>query len=245
MKSGHICAIITARGGSQGLPQKNLCLLAGKPLIAHTIAAALECPKISKCFVTTEDARIRRASLRAGAEVIDRPLSLATDRALSRDVVVHALETLKTRGALPEHFALLQPTSPLRTSKHLRKCLDLYFRSTAASMVSVTEAEHHPFKSYRLQNGLLKPLFGIEHLDQPRQALPRVYRENGAIYVLASHLFLRNKSFFIPPVMPYLMPMEDSIDIDSAVDLFLAEALLKRRRDRRSWLRWQTRRTHP
>ena len=222
-----VCAIVTARGGSKGLPRKNLRLLGGKPLIAHSILAALACKRVGRCVVTTEDPEIKKAGLKWGAEVIDRPAALATDGALSRDVVRHALATLDGRGELPEVFVLLQPTSPLRTAAHLEACLSAFLASSAACAVSVTEEPHSPYKDFVIEGGLLKPLFGADGLEKPRQALPSVYRPNGAIYAMRSRLFLERMAFYVEPAIPFFMKPEESVDIDTELDLTLAEATLR------------------
>lgn len=229
MSPPEIIAIIPARGGSKGLPRKNLLSLAGKPLIAHSILAALECSQISRCIVSTEDPEIRQASLEYGAEVIVRPAELATDLALSADVVRHVLETLSGAGHQPEYFVLLQPTSPLRTGHHIQQCLQEFFAASAACAISVTETEHHPYKDFTVDHGFLHPLFGAEYLSQPRQRLPTAYRPNGAIYAMRSRTFLEHNGFFVEPALPYIMDNEDSIDIDSSFDLLVAELLLKSR----------------
>ena len=223
----EVLAIITARGGSKGLPRKNLRLLAGRPLISYSIAAALECPGITRCIVSTEDHEIKQVSLRFGAEVLKRPGSLAEDHSLSRDVVRHVLETLQEAGQCPPYFALLQPTSPLRNARHLLQCLDSFFAGEFDSAISVIEAEHHPRKCLSVSEGGLQPLFDIADLDTPRQKLMPAYRQNGAIYIGQVRRFLLDNSFFLPPVMPFVMDRQSSIDIDSEFDLKLAEMLLQ------------------
>lgn len=234
MSQPEVIAIIPARGGSKGLSRKNLRLLAGKPLIAHSILAALECSQISRCIVSTEDPEIRHVSMEYGAEVVDRPAELATDLALSADVVRHVLEALSETSHQPEYFVLLQPTSPLRTSHHIQQCLQAFLASSAACTVSVTEAEHHPYKDFILDNGFLQPLFGMEYLSQPRQRLPAVYRPNGAIYAMKSQTFLERNSFFVEFALPYIMGSEGSIDIDSDFDLLIAELMLESRQQAKS-----------
>lgn len=229
MSPPEVIAIIPARGGSKGLPRKNVLPLAGKPLIAHSILAARECSRISRCIVSTEDPEIRQVSLKYGAEVIDRPAELATDMALSADVVRHVLETLAGAGHQPDYFVLLQPTSPLRNGTHIEECLKRYLDSSVACTVSVTEAEHHPYKDFTLEQGHLHPLFGAEYLSQPRQRLPAVYRQNGAIYAMRCRTFLEHHSFFVEPALPYIMANKDSIDIDSGFDLQVAGLLLSSR----------------
>jgi CMP-N,N'-diacetyllegionaminic acid synthase len=221
-----VYAIITARGGSKGLLGKNLRLLNGKPLIAYSILAARGCPYISRCIVSTEDDEIRRESIKWGAEVIDRPHELATDNALSQDVVRHVLEKLRSEKDIPDFFTLLQPTSPLRTAEHLKSCLDAFFKADALCTLSVTEAEHHPYKAFITEGDILHPFFDIESLDKPRQTLPKVYRQNGAIYVINSEIFLKENTFFVPPVLPFVMGREESIDIDTEFDLRMAQLVM-------------------
>jgi len=222
-----IFAIITARGGSRRLPGKNLLPLAGLPLIAHTIKAALECPLIDRCFVTTEDPMIKKVSLRWGAEVIDRPKRLATHLALSEEVIRHALTFLKGKKEYPDYFVLLQPTSPLRNAVHLTRCLKKFLRSKLSCCVSMTEAEHHPHKSLIMEKGNLAPYAYAKNLDMPRQLLPKAFRPNGAIYIMRSDTFLKKNAFFIQPFMPFMMSQRDSVDIDTKLDFKVAEILIK------------------
>jgi len=224
----NILAIITARGGSKGLPRKNLLPLRGKPLILHTIEAAKKTLAIRRCIVSTEDAEIKEISLRNGAEVIDRPLVLADDNSPSSDAVRHVLELLRCLGEMPEYFVLLQPTSPLRTAAHLTACLEQYFRSGAACAISVVEAEHHPYKCFTLDGKYLNPFADEKSLEMPRQALPRVYRQNGAIYIMPTELFLKKGCFYASPAMPFIMDPKDSIDIDTPLDFQLAKIIVEK-----------------
>lgn len=223
-----VAAIITARGGSKGIPRKNVRLVCGKPLIAYSIEAALNCSIIDDCYVTTDDDEIKEVSRQWGAQVIDRPAELATDTALSSDVVVHVLDCLNEQNRFPEHFVLLQPTSPLRTAQHLEKCLSGYLHSGMKSAVSITEAEHHPWKM--LISGVhgLQPLKDYQSLESPRQLLPKAYRINGAIYCMSSALFLEKRSFYIEPAYTYPMSQLESIDIDSEMDLIILEMILQK-----------------
>lgn len=225
-----ITAIITARGGSKGIPRKNLRLLDGKPLIVHTIDSALSSCKISRCLVSTEDPEIKEVSQAAGAEVLDRPQYLATDEALSRDVIWNVLCELKTKKRLPELFMLLQPTSPLRNSFHIDSCIACFSEGAAACAVSVTDVGHHPFKMLKVTRGILEPVTCWEDLETPRQKLPQIYRPNGAMYLMASRMFLTHKTFFVPPVMPFIMSEQESVDIDDLSDLDLCESILKERK---------------
>lgn len=191
----NITAIITARGGSKRLPDKNLRLLNGIPLVAHTIMAALKSPSIERCFVTTDSERIKLISRKYGSEVLDRPPEFAQDKTSSEDTVRHSLSAL---GYKPEYFILLQPTSPLRTSKHIEECLKALFDSRCECAVSVKESD------------------GGNN-----------YIENGAIYIMKTDLFLERNSFYVSPLIPYPMSDEDSVDIDTIEDFERAEKILK------------------
>lgn len=221
-----IDAFITARGGSKGLPRKNVLPMNGVPLVAHSIAAAKECPLIRNCWVSTEDEEISLVSKSHGAEVISRPPELSGDTAMSSDVVLHMIEYLETIKILPDYFVLLQPTSPLRTHIHVKECIEGFLNSDYKSAVSVTEIEHHPHKCFYFNNDELNPLFGYEYLDKPRQLLPKVFRQNGAIYIVGIENFKKNKRFVIPKIYPYIMSNELSIDIDTYSDFKSAEQLL-------------------
>jgi CMP-N-acetylneuraminic acid synthetase len=229
MFSPKMVAFIPARGGSKRLPGKNVKELCGKPLIAYSIEVALECPEINACYVSTEDPSIASVAQEYGAEVIERPQELALDDTSSVDVVVHALKSLLEKGISPEAFVLLQPTSPLRTLYSLRECLKEWNCSTAASAVTLTQAEHHPYKTFLSEEGVCQPLLDYKTLSRPAQELPVAYRTNGAVYVVKSNLFLQTRSFFPLPLLHYIMPAEESVDIDTECDFLLAELLMKKR----------------
>ncbi|MEN6390249.1 MAG: acylneuraminate cytidylyltransferase family protein [Syntrophomonas sp.] len=222
-------AIITARGGSKRLPGKNIKMLCGKPLIAYSIEAALNCSYVKRCIVSTEDPKIKEVSLQYGAEVIDRPSYLAADSTLSSAVVRHVLEELKSQDDVPDNFVLLQPTSPLRTSDHLSSAIERFYSSSQDCLVSITEAEHHPYKSLIYEDHLLSPLIDKSLFEQPQQALPRAYRTNGAIYIINSAVFLQENSFFVPPVCSFEMDAMSSVDVDTELDFRFAEFLLRER----------------
>lgn len=222
-----IVAIIPARGGSKGLPRKNVLPLNGKPLIYYSIRAALDCPLIDKCVVSTDDSEIKHISLNFGAEVVHRPPELATDEAPIELVIEHVLNELRSVGYFPDYFVLLQPTSPLRNAFHVQVCLEEFLKSSATSAISVTETHAHPFKSFYIQNGTLIPFYDVESLSKPRQVLPKIYTQNGAIYVTSCKAFLDKKTLFVPPVKPFIMSPEDSVDIDTIFDFKIASFILQ------------------
>jgi CMP-N-acetylneuraminic acid synthetase len=226
-----IVAIVPARGGSQGLPRKNILPLDGRPLLAHTITAALDCPSLTHCFLTTDDLEIAAIGRAFGAEVIDRPVNLATDSSSSIDVALHALEAARSCGVQPTHFALLQPTSPLRTAAHIESCISACLAAGAASAVSVTAWPHPPQKALTISDGFLQPLFSHAALEAPRQTLAEAWRPNGAIFFASVELFEKMRSFYIDPVLPFFMNEEESIDIDSETDLMRAERIIASHRE--------------
>ncbi|ENJ2863924.1 acylneuraminate cytidylyltransferase family protein [Vibrio parahaemolyticus] len=220
--------LITARGGSKGLPRKNILPINGVPLIGWTINAARQCKLISEVYVSTDDEEIAVISEAYGAKIINRPYELATDKASSVDVVIHAIDWLKEREIAYENMVLLQPTSPLRTSSHLSDALNLYIEQKAKLVISVFEPAHTPIKSYIEQNdGSIRGLFSDEAPYNRRQDLPKAFLPNGAIYAFSITDFEKKRHFPISRVFPYVMSEGDSTDIDTFEDLKLVEKKLK------------------
>ncbi|CAM2007624.1 acylneuraminate cytidylyltransferase family protein [Acanthopleuribacter pedis] len=216
----EMVAIIPARGGSKGLPHKNVRDLNGKPLLAWTVEAALGATSVGETYVSTEDDEIAAVARTHGAQVIARPAPLATDAALSRDVVLHALDVLAAAGRVPKWVVLLQPTSPLRTAAHIDACHALLADGTTRSVVSVCDVAHHPLKTLLLnEEGVAQPISQWADLEQPRQQLPAAKRPNGAIYIVDRAAFQAEKRFFLPPLRLFTMGAEQSIDIDTLADL--------------------------
>lgn len=222
-----VAAIIPARGGSKGLSRKNIRLLGGLPLVAHSIRAALQSDRVDLVAVSTEDAEIAEIAAGFGAQVIQRPASMATDTVQNTDVVRHALEML---GDQISHVALLQPTSPLRRAADIDACLSLLLHGAARSAMSVTPVEHHPGKVVHVtDDGHAVPFTSESDMEARRQDLPTVYRQNGAVYALGRSDFLATNRFILFPCKVHLMPPELSVDIDTEFDLLLAERLLEAR----------------
>jgi CMP-N-acetylneuraminic acid synthetase len=224
----RIIAIIPARGGSKGIPRKNVRLLNGKPLIAYSIEMALKSRHINRVIVSTEDQEIAEISKKYGAEVIIRPKELARDDSPTIDVVFHILDFLEKEGYKPDVVVLLQPTSPLRNAEDIDNAVKLFLSNNCDSVVSVCEVEHSPFWSFKIENGYLKPIFEENYIKMRRQDLPNVYVPNGALYVSTPATLRKYKSFYCPKTIPYVMPLERSIDIDNEIDLMLAELILKK-----------------
>lgn len=216
MESTRVLALITARGGSKGLPRKNVLPAAGKPLIAWTVHAALAANAVGKVALSTDDDEIMEAAATAGCDIpFRRPAELASDQTSSIDVVFHALKELPGY----EFIVLLQPTSPLRTGADIDAAFQLMISHNAPACVSVTEVDQSPYWMYKVDDndrlsGLLPPLTGATR----RQDLPPVYTLNGAIYIAKVEWLLQSRSFLGPETIAYKMPKSRSIDIDDAHD---------------------------
>lgn len=228
IKNKNIIAIIPARGGSKGVPRKNVKLLAGKPLIAHTIEAALKSKHIERVIVSTEDKEISEISKKYKAEVVKRPKELAADKSKTIDTVFHVLDSLKRENYIPDAVILLQPTSPLRTTDDINKAINLFFQNKCELVISVYESGHSFYLSFKIGKKYLEPIFNRKYLNQTRQDLPRAYIPNGAIYISRPKVLLKYKSFYCRKILPYIMLATRSIDIDNETDFKLAELLLKK-----------------
>jgi len=224
----EIIALIPARGGSKGIPKKNIKNLRGKPLISYSIGPAKKTKYINKVVVSTEDKEIAEISREYGAEIIERPKELAKDESSTIDAILHALEVLKAENYNPDIIILLQPTSPLRNAEDIDSAIELFLNSDCESVVSVREVGHSPYWCFEIEDGYLKSLFGDEYLRMRRQELEKVYMPNGAIYISTPENLRKYKGFYCLRTIPYIMPPERSIDIDNEIDLMLAELLMKR-----------------
>lgn len=225
----NILAIIPARGDSKGIPQKNVRLLCGKPLIAYTLEAALSSKLIDRVVVSTEDEEIAEVSKRYGAEVISRPSELAQDDTPSLPVYQHAIRHLeKMEDYCPEIIVILQPTSPLRIVEDIDRAIEGFMKAKYDSIVSVCEVEHPPQWMYTLAGNRLKPVIKDGGNVTRRQDAPKVYRLNGAVYVTSRDIIMKENRVLGRDTRAHIMPLERSIDIDTALDLKLAELLIRR-----------------
>ena len=224
----NILAIIPARGGSKGIPGKNIKLLAGKSLITYSIEAAIKSKYVNKVIVSTDDEEIEHISKKYGAEVIKRPNELAQDDSPTIDAVFHVINTLEKNGYFADIVVLLQPTSPLRTLEDVNKAINLFIKNKdkCDSLVSVCEFDHSPYWSLKVENGYLKPNFGEDYFKMRRQELSKLYMPNGSIFISKKQSLLKSKSFYNGNVIPYVMKVEESIDIDTILDFKFAELIL-------------------
>jgi len=219
-----VVAVITARGGSKGLPRKNVLPLGGKPLIAWTVEAAKASRYVDRVVLSSDDPEIIAAAVAAGAEApFVRPAELAGDAAGSVDVMLHALDAI---GAESDLAVLLQPTSPLRRAADIDACVEAC-AAGATSCVTVTEAAKPPFwMFFRTADGRLNRVVEPPPGAHRRQDLPPAFVVNGAVYVVAVEWFRAERTFVDANTRSVIMPPERSVDIDTATDFALAACLL-------------------
>jgi len=225
-----VVAVVVARGGSKGLPKKNVLPLVGKPLIAWTISKALQSKSFNRIIVSTDDEEIAHIAQKWGAEVpFMRPPELAQDDSSVVAVIEQALHWLEeNERQLPNYVMLLQPTSPLRTAADIKEAIDIAQRHNAVAVVSVSLAKQHPYISKRiLDDGTLTDYVPNDMTDLRRQVLPPAYALNGAIYLSRSKSLLDLRTFWPEGTYAHIMPAERSIDIDTPWDFHLAELILR------------------
>lgn len=218
-----VLAIIPARGGSKGVPRKNIRELAGKPLIAWTIEEAKKSKYISKLILSSEDEEIIEVAKKYGCEVpFVRPKELAVDNTPGIDPVLHAISMCPGF----EYVVLLQPTSPLRSVEDIDGCIMKILESNAEFCVSVSNADKSPYWMFTLNNEKLVPVIPQEQIISTRQGLPKSYVINGAVYVAKIDSLKKTKSFLTDSTFSYIMLNETSMDIDTMLDFKICEYLL-------------------
>jgi CMP-N,N'-diacetyllegionaminic acid synthase len=229
-----VIAIIPARGGSKGIPYKNIKKLVGKPLISWTIDTAKETPEIDRIIVSTDDEKIAEVAEKFGAEVFMRPSEIAQDLSPMIDTVLNIRERLEAAGDLDgsEYMVLLQPTSPLRTADDISQCLELLSdkETNYDSVATFKEADLNPHRAWAIFDN--NPKVFIEGASPwlQRQQLPGAYQLNGAVYASKfAKLEKGNFSFLFGNAGAVVMPKERSVDIDDMIDWQLAEILLSQK----------------
>jgi len=220
-----ILAIIPARGGSKGIPRKNIKELAGKPLIAWTIEEAKKSKYIDRLILSSDDEEIITVAKEWGCEVpFVRPKELATDSSPSIDFVLHAINNIDKQF---DYICLLQPTSPLRNVDDINNCILYCIDNNSNSCVTISEVEKHPYYMYELSknNNLIKVLPNTGVLR--RQDLPKIYEVNGSVYLNNVDFLKLNKIFIDKSTNGYIIPKERAVDIDSDLDWKICELILK------------------
>jgi N-acylneuraminate cytidylyltransferase len=218
-----VLGVILARGGSKGLPRKNVRDLAGKPLIAWTIEAGQEAEYLDRLILSSDDDEIMAVAKEYGCEVpFRRPPELARDDTPSIDALLHAIDQVDRY----DYVVLLQPTSPLRTADDIDAAIETCLEKDAPACVTVTEAEEPPHWMYTLDaDSHLQPI--LEESVQRRQGAPDVYVLNGAVYVARTSWLRETRSFLHDETVASPMPREGSVDVDDELDARVAEMTLQ------------------
>jgi len=234
--SMKIYAIIPARGGSKGVPGKNVKVFGDKPLIAHTILEAKNTGLIERVIVNTDDPEITRVAREYGAEVFDRPPELAQDLTEDLPVFIHHLGVLQKNGELPDMIVDLRATAPLRRASRITEGIELLTKlgkGKVDSVRAVSKASKHPYKMWRLEGQYIEPFLSEsvtrmkEPYNAPRQILPAVYQNNGCMNAFWPETVLEKRSMTGERIAGYVMEEWESVNIDTPIDFLVAEALLK------------------
>lgn len=228
LMTNRILAIIPARGGSKGLPRKNILDLNGKPLIAWTIVASLNSKYITKTVVSSDDDEILNISKKYGSDIIKRPDELALDTTASEPVVKHVIEEEIKKNQEFDYIVLLQPTSPLRDAKNIDEAFDILFKNNATALISVSEIDNKILKAFKENEfGYLEGISNNEYPFVRRQDLPKTYLSNGAIYIIETNEFMKNETFLSNKAVSFIMKEDISLDIDTVDDLDKIKRRLK------------------
>lgn len=224
--------VIPARGGSKGIPRKNIKLLNGKPLIHYTIEAAQNIFDSSRICVSTEDLEINAIAKKSGLNYSYlRPEKLSTDISSSRDVVLDVIDHYQNQGQVFETIILLQPTSPFRTSKHILEAISLYESSDCEMVVSVKKTKSNPYFNLFEENESGNLELSKKGNFTSRQSVPITYEYNGAIYIFSKETIQSKQFSEFERIKKYEMSAIDSVDLDEPLDWKLAELIFNEKTD--------------
>jgi len=224
LNNKKILAVIPARGGSKGVPRKNIRLAGGKPLIAWVILAAKQSLYIDHLIISSDDQEIIDTARRWGCEApFVRPDYLAKDESKTVDVILHALQELPGY----DYVVTLQPTSPLIATEDIDGCIEKCLTESNKSCITVTEPGKSPFWMFTMaENDRLCPLFGSEYLIKRRQELPKAFIPNGAVFCIECNWLTTTRKFYSEDTLGYIVPKERSLDIDTEMDLQIVDTVL-------------------
>ena len=226
-----ILCVILARGGSKGVPDKNIKKLNGRPLIYYTIKSIQEAGIYDRIILSTDSPMIADVAKKYGVEVpFMRPDYLASDTSIAQDAIEHALKWVEDNDKVYDYVQYIFPTAPLRTSEDLLKGIDILFDKNADMVISVCKTDHPAQWMNTLPSDYsLKGFVKKEYRQKNNQVLPDTYRLNGSIYVGRWDIFYNKMDWFEQNIVAYIMPRERSIDIDTELDFNLAEMLMKKK----------------
>ena len=230
----RILAITLARGGSKSVPKKNIKLLSGVPVIAHTIREALQSSLINRYVVSTDDAEIQKIALSYGADCpFIRPAEFATDTASSVAALQHAVDWVeKEEGMKYDYVVELMATNPMKTVEDIDNCIKKLIDTGADSVIAVHRLDdHHPARIKKIVEDRIVDFCVAEKLESRRQDLtPDAYIRSGSIYALRrDYLMIQGQRYGSVESRPYILPPERAVNIDSEIDFLIAEQLLKKR----------------
>lgn len=227
--------IIIARGGSKGLPRKNVKILGGKPLIVWTIEEAKKSKKLDRLILSTEDEEIASIGKNHKVEVpFKRPIELASDTAHTPDILINALDELeKIDGSKYDIVVLLQPTVPFRKVVHIDMAIKKFKKGSNDSLITITKQDYPPWWMFELDGSKIKTTFeykGFKNVfNYERQQFPNIYRPNGSVYITKTKSLRENRQLVNPASCGYLEIMEENqINIDSGLDFLVAETILEK-----------------
>jgi len=223
-------AIIPARGGSVGIPRKNLQLLAGKPLISYAVEAVSKSKSIERCIVSTDDQEIARVSKHYGAEIVMRPVELSGDKASSESALIHVLDQLRRKeNYKPDYVGLIQCTSPLILPDDIDDTFQALIEEDADSAHAV-----FPFHGFIWKKDTHNNSIGVNHDISKRlrrQDLSPQYQETGAVYAMKTDGFLKARNRFFGKIAMHIIPEERAIEIDNIFDFGIAESIVNKSRN--------------
>jgi len=228
LNSGEIICVIPARGGSKGIPGKNIVEFDGKPLLHWSIAAARNSGRVARVIVSTDDKRIMEVAKQSGAEVpFVRPAKLAGDDVHSVHVILHVLDWLEQeRESEPSGIMMLLPTSPLRTAGDVAAAADLFHVRGAEALISVCDLGKYMTNLRYVREGALVPIAPGDDRNAQRQGLEKLYGVNGSIFIAKPNVLREQKTFHVEGALAYEMDPLRSIDINTHEDFSLAERIL-------------------
>ncbi|WP_300363788.1 acylneuraminate cytidylyltransferase family protein [Fusobacterium sp.] len=227
-----ILAVIPARGGSKGIPSKNIIEIKGKPLIEYSIECGKKSKYIDRTIISTDSELIKEIAVKCGGDVpFMRPKELAADGSKTIDCLVHAVETLKLMGEEYDYLILLQNTVPLRKTWQVDEAIEKIFSTNERSLVSVTEVEQHPILMRTIdENGIVKNLLHMNSTMR-RQDFPKFYKVNGAIYIQKIDREFNLETSLNDGKLAYIMEKQYSVDIDDYIDLKIVEYYLEKEKE--------------